>query len=739
MPVTDYDALDVLCATCGIAGAYHDIWGIRHQASTETKQSLLGAIGLPVSENADIHRALEQEHLRDWERVVAPVLVVAENESPLRVTLTLEPSQTDKAIHWELNEETGEVRRGDWMPDDTSIMAERIVGEIRLKRFEVPLFYLPVTGYHHLIITTADGTQAQTSLIVVPQSCYQPPELDRGCKLWGIALQLYALRSCRNWGIGDFADLHSAIDMLAPLGVNIIGLNPLHALFPHLPERASPYSPTSRDFLNPLYLNIEAIDEYQGSGEVQRMVASKEFQVRLKALRQVELVDYAGVWSAKLEALIILYRCFRQKHIAHNSARAIAFREFQAEGGTDLHEFALFEALQAHFHRQDAAIGCWWLWPELYRNPGSNAVADWAASNTEKVEFHLYLQWNTELQFAEAQMHCSDLGMTVGIYRDLAVGVAKAGAQTWAAQPVFALESSIGAPPDDFNLDGQDWKLPPPKPQALIDNAYSPFIKTLRANMRNAGALRIDHVMGLMRLFWVPPKGPPEAGTYLAYPFTDLLGILALESQRNQCLIIGEDLGTVPDDIRSALKSKGVLAYRILYFEKNWHQRSFNSPADYPSLAVASVGSHDLPTLSGFWQESDLDMREKLDLFPSAEHRDQLRYTRARDRDEIISALERENLMQVDGMNEEPIGEDLSSKVILPVHRYLARSRAMLMMVQLEDLFCQKTQVNLPGTIDEYPNWRGKLLFKIEDWLDQGRLEYYAQAIERERNPAGTK
>ena len=597
--------------------------------------------------------------------------------------------------------------------------------------------YSPGAGYHRLNITGADGGETQSSLIVTPQSCYQPPELSHGRKLWGIALQLYAIRSSNNWGVGDFADLHLAIDILAPLGVNIIGLNPLHALFPHLPEQASPYSPTSRDFLNPVYLNIEAIDEFESCEEVQQLVASKQFQLRLQALRETELVDYTGVWSVKLTALKTLYRSFRHKHIGRNSARAKAFRDFQNEGGVDLHEFGLFEALQALFHRQDASVLNWSQWPEHYTDPDSDAIADWVDSNREEIEFHQYLQWNTELQLAEVQRHCADRGMTIGLYRDLAVGVAKTSAQTWAAQPLYALDSSTGAPPDDFNLHGQDWDLPLPKPQALIDEAYNPFIKTLRANMRHAGALRIDHVMGLMRLFCVPPNCPAEAGTYVAYPFADLLGILALESQRNQCMIFGEDLGTVPDEVRAALSLNNVLSYRILYFEKNWRQGNFKPPSDYPRDAIATLGSHDLPTFSGFWHELDIKLSEKLKLFPSSEFRDKQRQARAQDRIEIVAALERENLISRRGINGEEIVDDLSTELILPVHRYLARSEAMLMMVQLEDLFGQMDQINMPGTVNQHPNWRRKLPLNIEDWLNQGNLAHVAQAIIEEREALG--
>ena len=356
MSITDGDSLDALCAVYGIVLGYHDLWGNYHQPTIVVKQSLLGAMGVHVLNNDDVHRALEHENTHGWHRIVAPVHVVRENEAPITITLTLSPAQIRKAVFWELTEEAGEIRSGNWTVGETGAVAERMIGETPLKRFEVILPYLPGTGYHHLSITTDDGNTAQTQLIVAPQSCYQPPELKGGGKLWGIALQLYGLRSCRNWGIGDFGDLRSAIDILAPLGVSIVGLNPLHALFSHLPERASPYSPTSRDFLNPVYLNVTAIDEYGHCEEARQWVESQPFKARLRALRGPELVDYQGVWSAKLEVLKMLYRSFRHQQIGIHKARAEAFRQYQSEGGDDLHKFALFEALQEHFHRQDPNI-----------------------------------------------------------------------------------------------------------------------------------------------------------------------------------------------------------------------------------------------------------------------------------------------------------------------------------------------------------------------------------------------
>ena len=734
MPITDHEGLDALCASCGITLGYHDIRGQRHEPGIEVKQSLLAALQLPVNSDDDIRRNLEAVASRHWHHLIAPVVVCRQHEAPIRLILTLGVNQAERAINWELCAESGQRRQGEWDLGAQAAVDEALVNGTLLRQFEVVLPDFDEVGYHQLSVKANNASAARASLIVAPATCYQPPELANGRKIWGISLQLFSLRSQRNWGIGDFSDLQATIEILAPLGINVLGLNPMHALFPHLPENASPYSPSSREFLNPVYLDVEAIDEFEHDPEVKHQVTGREFQASLQALRDLELIDYREVWSLKLQVLAKLYQAFRQQRLNTGSARRQAFRQFQQNGGQDLFKFALFEALQGSFYRQDAAIDQWQKWPEAYRDPESEVVARWADEHGDEIEFHQYLQWNAEQQLAAAQETCTRHGMCIGIYRDLAVGDAGSSAQCWARQGDYAPEVGVGAPPDDFNANGQNWALPPLKPQALSDQAYRPFINTLRANMRHAGALRIDHIMGLMRLFWVPPNCSPREGTYVSYPFSDLLGILALESQRNRCLIIGEDLGTVPDEVRHALESNKMLSYRILYFEKDWHQGTIKPPADFPYYALCTAGSHDLPTLRGFWQESDLELREQLDLFPSDEFRQQQRQIRQRDRLEILAALKRENLLAGEAINGSHGGEDFGSELARSIQRYLARSGSMLLMVQLEDLLSQAKQVNVPGTINEYPNWRVKLSAKLEDWPDQVDLEGFAIAVNAERD-----
>ena len=733
MNITDYHEFDRLCAHCGITNDYYDIRGVHHVAGLEAKQCLLRAMGFDIHCDADIHASLEQIRQNEWQSIVAPVQVYQQDDSSARLKIKLKASQMSQPVRWQLSEEFGPQQQGKWRFNEYPIIDETEINGRRFMQFEVEPPVVFNQGYHRLSLQLADNESATSLLIVTPKSCYQPEEFEAGRKVWGISLQLYALRSKRNWGIGDFTDLQSATNILAPLGVDAIGLNPLHALFSHLPENASPYSPSNRDFLNPIYLDIESIEEFKRSDKARQLVASEDFHARLESLRNAKLVNYTDVWQTKLQVLEILYQQFRQQLLDSESERSKNFRKYQSDGGKDLFSFSLFEALQAFFHGQDTSIETWQQWPEAFQNPESSQVKNWAELNREKIEFYVYLQWQAELQILTIKQECKRLGMCIGIYNDLAVGNEPFSSVCWAEQSRYALDIGIGAPPDDFNLLGQNWGLPPQLPQALGDDAYRLFIHTLRDNMRHAGALRIDHVMGLMRLYWIPEGYSADQGAYVTYPFADLLGILALESQRNRCLIVGEDLGTVPDEVRHQLWLKKVLSYRIMFFEKDWHQGSFKAPHEYPQHALCTSGSHDLPTLKAYWQASDLELRETLNLFPSDEIKRQQWQTREHDRQAIKIALNKEQLITDEALHEK-LQTELSSELFISIQRFLARSQSQMMMMQMEDILLNTNQVNVPGTIDEYPNWRHKLPIDLEDWAELSEIESIALAINRERN-----
>ena len=510
--------------------------------------------------------------------------------------------------------------------------------------------------------------------------CWQPELLERGGRVWGFAVQLYGLRSARNWGIGDFGDLRALVELAAGLGASIVGVNPLHA------TQGSPYSPSSRHALSFLYLDIEALPEYQASAAAKRLVASRGFQARLRKLRAAELVDYAGVARLKQEVL---------EKVFDNRTRV----ELPTRG---LQQYAVFEALR------EKLGGGWQNWPREYRSPRSSAVNRFKKLHQERIHFHAFVQARAREQLEAVQRRARELGMPIGLYFDLALGADRGGAEVWSDQAAYAASASCGAPPDEFNPRGQDWGLPPYSPRALRASAYRPFAELLRANMPQEGALRMDHVMALMRLYWIPLGHKPDRGGYVNYPLKELLGILSRESRARKCLVIGEDLGTVPQELREALSAHGVLSCRVLLFERT-------PSAKYPREAMVCVSTHDLPTWRGYWAARDLELREKLGLTVEAKAE---KAQREADKAKLAELLKSEGL-------------DTS---VASAHAFIARTPCRSAVVQPEDVFELAEQANLPGTVDQHPNWRRKLPVPLEHWSADPRVGALAQTF-AERRP----
>jgi len=511
-----------------------------------------------------------------------------------------------------------------------------------------------------------------------PGRCYEPELLAQGGRVWGFMVQLYGLRSNRNWGIGDFGDLAALLELAAARGAAVVGVNPLHA------TQGSPYSPSSRLALNFLYLDVEALPEYTRSPGAQRLVQTKAFQRKLQQLRRAPLVDYAGVALLKLHALRLVFRD------AKPDARTAS-------------TFAIFEAL-----REKYGSG-WERWPRQYRDPASRAVTRFARANSARVAFHEWLQQAARAQLGAVQRRARELGMPIGLYVDLALGADRGGAEVWADQDAYALDATCGAPPDEFNPKGQDWGLPPYSPRALAANGFRSFRELLRANMPEGGAIRMDHVMALSRLYWIPRGAKPDRGGYVHYPLDDLLAVLAQESRARRCLVIGEDLGTVSAELRAKLNETGLLSYRPLFFEKT-PDGELAPPQAYPRDALVCVSTHDLPTWKGYRAEHDLDWRDKVGLTVAKEKERAMRRTE-------LAALERALSRQ---------GLDRSA---LSAHKYIAQTPCKLALVQPEDMLEVLEQANLPGTVDEHPNWRRKLPLALEAWPSEPRVAATAEAM----------
>lgn len=718
--------LERLCASCGIAPGYHDIFGQWREVPESSRIALLAELGVEASTPGRAAASEQERYAALAGEALPPVLRVAPDCAPWRLPVRCENLPGGTALAWRLTLEDGGRHEGKLAP----AVPDGGDGVV-----EIPVPLPP--GYHRFELYTPGrqpGRVGAALLIAAPQRCYLPPALAEGSGTWGPAIQLYALRSARNWGIGDFSDLGRLAQQWARRGAGVIGLNPLHALFSHNPAHASPYSPSSRLRLNVMYLDVEAIEDFAEHQAAQRLVRARDFQARLAALRAAPLVDYDGVAAAKFEVLELLYAHFRKHHLRHESARARAFRSFQSQQGELLRRHALWEALQEHFHRADPTNWGWPVWPEAFRDPASAAVARFADEHVERIEYFEYLQWQSELQLARVAAQCRALGMAVGLYLDLAVSVDSAGSDTWAQRDCFALGASVGAPLDDFNLHGQNWGLPPLRPDRLRASGYVMFVQALREAMRHAGAIRIDHVMGLMRLFWIPAGASALQGGYVQYALDELMAIVTLESQRNACLVVGEDLGTVPEEVRTALGRAGVLSYRLLYFERN-HDGMFKAPADFPREALVAVSTHDLATLSGWWAGSDLTLRESLGLYPSEQLRDAQRWARAEDRPRLLRALEKEGLLPAGCPTDAAALPVMTPELARAIHAYLARTPSRLMVVQLEDLLGVGEQANLPGTVTEHPNWLRKLPVDLEEMETDAGLDACARLLCERRPP----
>ncbi|MEP7084614.1 MAG: 4-alpha-glucanotransferase, partial [Betaproteobacteria bacterium] len=566
---------------------------------------------------------------------------------------------------------------------------------------------------------------AETTLIVAPTRCFIPTALAEGGRRWGLSLLLYSLRSQRNWGIGDFTDLADVATIAGAAGASVIGLNPLHARHLSRPDEASPYSPSSRLFLDISYLDVEAIADFADSAEAQALVGAPEFQSRLAALREAPLVDHRGVTALKLSVLERLFSHFVGLPASTSEPRAADFAEFRLRHGIALARFAEFEALRLQRLQSpdgDGTSGDWHHWPAEWRDPESPALARFRVDAAQHIELQMYLQWQAEVQLDRAAAAARAAGMQLVLYRDLAVGASHDSAENWGDQALIAHGISVGAPPDLLSRNGQNWGLPPWNPRALAARAYRPFAALLAANMRGAGALRIDHVMALIRLFWIPTGMPGTQGGYVRSPFDALTAIVALESVRNRCIVIGEDLGSVPDGLRERLHDLGFLSYRVLIFERHWHgDGGFKRPWEYPAQSLAMVATHDMPTIADYWQGTDITRRERLGLYADGQARELEAGRRHSEREKVLSLLGELGLSPGDPGDSAQITEAL--------HAAIARTPAMLAVVQLDDLLGEIEPANIPGTHREYPNWRRKLSTPIEGLAGDPRLARVAAVM----------
>jgi 4-alpha-glucanotransferase len=697
--------LEQLAEEMGIEACFSDVLGRTVHASADTKRQILSAMGIRASNEAEIQGALDASRRSDWLRPLQPVQVVRAG-TPVKVGVVT--SARNDEVAWRLTLEVGTVLSERRKVADLALLSDYDLDGSRLERRCLVLSHNLPWGYHQLAIDDGDATM---TIIVTPGRCWLPPAFDDGRGLWGVATQLYLLRSRRDWGIGDFGSLRELISAVASLGADVIGLNPLHALLHDRSDQPSPYSPASRLLLDFLNIDVTALPELSASAEAHAIVNSDEFRSALRSCRTAYLLDHAAVAALKETVLKSLFKTARG---ARDGERWRAFEQFRNEHADILEQHCLFLALRDHFSAENPDLTDWHRWPQEYQDPSSPAVARFADRNEERLEYLAWLQWLADAQLATASDAAQQAGMAVGLYRDLAVGANRAGAETWSNRAAVVSDVEVGAPPDPFNSAGQKWGLPPFHPHALRQEAYRSFLELLRANMRHAGALRIDHVMGLHHLYWVPAGEPASAGAYVRYPLDDLLGILALESHRQRCMVIGEDLGTVPEGFRDRLAECNILSYRVLMFERE-STGEFRPPSAYPRLGLCVFGGHDLPTIKGWWTGKDIDLKRDIGVLGSAEEASRERDARERDKEQLIRAL------RLEGLLEGASDPDMTA-LMRAIHSFLARSSSFLAMAQLDDLLDEADPINVPGTLREYPNWRRRLAVPLEEFPERSRL-----------------
>ncbi len=679
----------------GIALSYINAKGQPEAISAQTSAQLLAAMGPPGPVKSTPLPAVSVFRATDkW-----CVPVVGEGQ-----------------FHWRLQTEQGKQYQG-MVPGGEQICLPRSLA----------------FGYHRLTLTRHEEAWS-CRVIIAPARCFEPAVLCEGQRLWGACVQLYTVRSERNWGIGDFGDLRMMLDAIADRGGAFIGLNPIHALYPANPESASPYSPSSRRWLNVIYIDVSQVADFQYSDVAQQWWRQPATQQRVRQARDSEWVDYTAVNSLKIEALRLAWRHFSTR--AADDETRTRFAQFMLLGGDALFYQGAYDALQEAMRREDPQCWGWPVWPERLQQADNAAVAQFCRQHEQEVRFWLWLQWLASSQFDACWQHSQRREMPIGLYRDLAVGVAEGGADTWCDPALYCLKASIGAPPDTLGPRGQNWGLPPVDPHKLAARGYQPFIDLLRANMTSCGALRIDHVMSMLRLWWIPYGLTADHGAYVHYPVDDLLAILALESQRHQCMVIGEDLGTVPAEIVGKLRDNGVYSWKVLWFEQE-SDDCYRAPQVWPWQAIASATTHDLPTLRGFWRAADLTLGESLGIYPDHAVLSALYQQRARQKQALLNTLHQYGCVP-SGLTTCAAQLPMSPELNQAMQHFLAQSNSALLGLQPEDWLDMEQPVNVPGTVDQYPNWRRKLSKTLEAIFSDERISQLIQDIDSQRRKGET-
>ena len=696
-----------LAAAYGVVADYHGHDGQYHAASADTLVAVLAALGVDASSPARLQVALQNADDTPWRRVLPPVVVVRAGR---QVHVPVHVTHGDAVTAWiELDDEAGGGRRELLQADvwvDPRTVDGRLVGRAT---FTLPAD-LPL-GWHELCVELPDAT-AHTPVVVTPDRLELPDDLEH-VRAWGYMAQLYSVRSRASWGVGDLADLAELVTLAGRRsGADFVLVNPLAAAEPTTPMTPSPYLPATRRFVNPLYLRVEDVREAGYLSSADRSLVEWSAEPALALDDDPRQIDRDVAWTAKKAALEVVFA------VPRSPARQQAFDDYVAAESPGLETFALWCALT---ERYGGLAG----WPDDALDPSSDLVTAAREELAERVTFYEWLQWLADEQLAAAQRAAHEAGMRIGIMHDLAIGAHPHGADAWALRDVLTSGATVGAPPDMYNQQGQDWSQPPWHPDALARAGYRPYRDMLRTVLRHAGAIRVDHVLGLFRLWWVPTGHPATEGAYVRYDHEALVGILALEAHRAGAIVIGEDLGTVEPWVRDYLSERGILGTSVLWFEKDYAGDPL-APEHYRRLALASVTTHDLPPTAGYLADEHVALRARLGLL--TEPVELVRAEADEERERMLAALRSRGLV-----DERPSERE----VVEALHRWILATPAVLVGVALADAVGERRAQNQPGTDRQYPNWKVPLadsagqVVLIDDLFDNARLTSLAAVMDR--------
>jgi 4-alpha-glucanotransferase len=681
--------LDRLAEYVGILPEYTGYDGSMVKTPGDTTRALLRTMGLPSDDDT-----AAKEHLNAlWDEDLTPPLdpVVVHQHGRSNKLVVRAPRRAG-AVRWrvDIRSERGRVASREGLHDGAGPL------EIDTPNFGA--------GYYDVRVTMTSRraeVQATQLLIVVPERCVVPTDVLGDRKAFGVYANLYSLRGGGNWGIGDTGDLEALCGWIGGAGGSFVGLNPLHALLNRGGD-ISPYGPVSRLWRNPAYIDVTQVPEFRDTPGVAERLRSPEIDATLAALRESPRVEYQKAWAVKSLALDALHTAFLDSRSRNaTSSRVAAYNEFVGRGGRLLDDYAIWMAIAEARNEWT-----WRMWPAPLQDRDSEDVKRFASEHARRVDFHRWAQFELDRQLGDVASTCRSRKMEIGLYQDLAVGSSGTGSDAWAHRALFRDGVTVGAPPDPYSDFGQNWGFPPIDPRSLQRDGYRYFIQLLRSGFRHAGALRIDHVMGLFRLFWIPEGATGREGAYVRYPSEDLLGILALESQRHNALVVGEDLGVVPPEVPPAMERWGLLSSRVLYFERTGDS-GFKPQSCYPPLSLASVNTHDMPTIAGFWVGRDIELRRSLGLVDDtgsaagATERDHEKH-------KLLDRLRESAALPLNA--HPPLDAAGVPEVKRAVHQFLCESPATLFAYSLDDLGDEVEPINVPGVgSDKYPVWSRKM------------------------------